>query len=181
MFRAQAHNNAWANYRLLGACTQLSDADLAAKRTSFFPSIIHTLNHSLTVDWFYVSALEGACAGYKVFEVEIPFAAIADLQREQAAVDRRLMAVCETVDETRAAASVTMLRGKRTEVDRTDRVLLHLFQHQIHHRGQLHAMLAGTAVAPPQLDEFFLASEGDRGRRAGDFDALGFNEALIWR
>ena len=34
--------------------------------------------------------------------------------------------------------------------------LLHLFQHQIHHRGQAHAMLAGTSVAPPQLDEFFL-------------------------
>jgi len=38
-------------------------------------------------------------------------------------------------------------------------VLEHLFQHQIHHRGQAHAMLAGTGVKPPQLDEFFLAGE----------------------
>jgi uncharacterized damage-inducible protein DinB len=36
-------------------------------------------------------------------------------------------------------------------------VLSHLFVHQIHHRGQAHAMLAGTRVKPPQLDEFFLA------------------------
>jgi uncharacterized damage-inducible protein DinB len=36
-------------------------------------------------------------------------------------------------------------------------VLPHLFVHQIHHRGQVHAMLSGTSVAPPQLDEFFLA------------------------
>ena len=40
--------------------------------------------------------------------------------------------------------------------ERTDAILAHLFQHQIHHRGQAHAMLAGTAVPPPQLDEFFL-------------------------
>ena len=39
---------------------------------------------------------------------------------------------------------------------RSDALLPHLFQHQIHHRGQAHAMLAGTGVAPPQLDEFFL-------------------------
>ena len=66
-FRAQAHNNAWANHRLLGACERLSPEDLAATRTSFFPSIIHTLNHNLTVDWFYVSALEGASIGYAAF------------------------------------------------------------------------------------------------------------------
>ena len=40
--------------------------------------------------------------------------------------------------------------------ERTDRLLAHLFQHQIHHRGQAHAMLSGSGVAPPQLDEFFL-------------------------
>jgi hypothetical protein len=38
-------------------------------------------------------------------------------------------------------------------------VLLHLFVHPIHHRGQAHAMLAGTRVAPPQRDEFFMAEE----------------------
>jgi uncharacterized damage-inducible protein DinB len=38
-------------------------------------------------------------------------------------------------------------------------VLPHVFVHQIHHRGQVHAMLSGTAAAPPQLDEFFLAAD----------------------
>jgi uncharacterized damage-inducible protein DinB len=36
---------------------------------------------------------------------------------------------------------------------------MHLNVHQIHHRGQVHAMLAGTAVKPPQLDEFFMSEE----------------------
>ena len=40
--------------------------------------------------------------------------------------------------------------------ERIDAMLAHLFQHQVHHRGQAHAMLAGTDVPPPQLDEFFL-------------------------
>ena len=40
--------------------------------------------------------------------------------------------------------------------ERLGAVLAHLFLHQVHHRGQAHAMLAGTRVPPPQLDEFFL-------------------------
>jgi hypothetical protein len=39
-------------------------------------------------------------------------------------------------------------------------------------------MLAGTGVAPPQLDEFFCANEADL--RADDFRRLGFSEAAIW-
>ncbi|MGL1143213.1 hypothetical protein ACSTLN_23785 [Vibrio parahaemolyticus] len=53
-----------------------------------------------------------------------------------------------------------------------------MFQHQIHHRGQAHAMLAGTPVAPPQLDEFFCA--GDAPLRATDLAELGYDEADIW-
>jgi hypothetical protein len=58
-------------------------------------------------------------------------------------------------------------------------VLAHLFQHDIHHRGQVHAMLAGTAVAPPQLDEFFLAQDADL--RAEDLRAMGLAEGGLVR
>ena len=72
-----------------------------------------------------------------------------------------------------------MSRGEgRWQVERTDRLLLHLFQHDIHHRGQAHAMLAGTRVPPPQLDEFF--SVGDAALRAPDLAALGWAEAEVW-
>ena len=53
-----ACNNAWANHRLLVACMRLSPEAFAAPRTGFFPSIAATLNHLLTVDWYYVDALE---------------------------------------------------------------------------------------------------------------------------
>ena len=51
-----------------------------------------------------------------------------------------------------------------------DRVLLDLFQRQVHHRGQAPAMLGGTFVRPPQLDEFFLADEA--ALRAAEFAQL---------
>jgi hypothetical protein len=55
-------------------------------------------------------------------------------------------------------------------------VLAHLLQHDIHHRGQVHAMLAGSGVAPPQLDEFLLAQ--DAPLRAADLAALGLEPGL---
>ena len=53
--------------------------------------------------------------------------------------------------------------------ERIGAVLAHLFQHQIHHRGQAHAMLAGTDVKPPQLDEFFLDHDRAPSVAAGGF------------
>jgi len=40
--------------------------------------------------------------------------------------------------------------------ERIGDILAHVFLHDIHHRGQVHAMLSGTSVPPPQLDEFLL-------------------------
>jgi uncharacterized damage-inducible protein DinB len=175
-FAAQARNNAWANHRLLKACAQLSQAEFEATRTSFFPSIKATLNHILTVDWFYVDAMEGGTLGHAAFANPEPCATIADLRREQAAVDNRLIAWCEALDDL--GHIVEVHRGPRIQRERADRLLLHLFEHDIHHRGQVHAMLSGTSVPPPQLDEFF--SVGEAPLRAGEFAELGWTERDIW-
>ena len=178
-FRAMAFNNAWANQRLLGACAGLTQAELEAPRTSFFPSIKATLNHILIIDWFYVDSLEDGWLGPRAWADPIPCATVAALQREQAAVDRRLIAVCETLTEASLSGEVRVNRGDApVQVERRDRLLLHLFQHQVHHRGQAHAMLAGTGVEPPQLDEFFPAS--DAPLRAAELAALGWSEGTVW-
>lgn len=179
-FRAQAHNNAWANHRLLSACARLSPDDLAAPRTSFFPSIILTLNHIFLVDRFYVSALEGSCVGYRVDDPDIVFADFADLDREQRALDGRLIAVCNALHEEGLDRPCHLVRPDWVQTEPADRILLHLFQHDVHHRGQVHAMLAGTGVAPPQLDEFFLGHPREQDLRREDFAALNFSEAAIW-
>ena len=71
-----------------------------------------------------------------------------------------------------------LLPRDRVQIDRAGHVLAHLFNHQVHHRGQLHAMLAGTAIAPPQLDEFLMPSEA--ALRAADLQALGWREADLF-
>jgi len=185
-FATEAYNNTWANHRLLGACARLSQGEFVAPRTSFFPSLKATLNHILTVDWFYVDALERGLAGLSphedpgsFFRPEEPFEACAELAREQLAVDRRLIALCESLDDEKLGTAIGIRRREGIVRDSARRILAHLFQHDIHHRGQAHAMLAGTPVKPPQLDEFYCAAEAPL--RAADFAALGFTEAAIWQ
>ena len=178
VFRAMAYNNGWANHRLLAACEALDDGAFQAPRISFFPSLMATLNHILTVDWFYVDALEGGTLGHEAFVDETPFKTAAELRPAQRSVDDRLIAVCESLDDAVLEGEVRVHRGERVQVERRDRLLLHLFQHQIHHRGQAHAMLSGTTVAPPQLDEFF--SAGEAPLRAAEFAQLGWSEERVW-
>ncbi|RYE86623.1 MAG: damage-inducible protein DinB, partial [Hyphomicrobiales bacterium] len=159
-FRKLAQNNCLANHRLHSACLQLGPGEFEAVRTSFFPTIRMTLNHILTVDWFYVDALEGGTLGVKAWEVEEPFDAMPALAEAQRAVDERLLALVESLDDTKLAAPTHMHRATHIASDRTDDVLLHLFLHQTHHRGQVHAMLSGSSVAPPQLDEFVMTGDG---------------------
>jgi uncharacterized damage-inducible protein DinB len=177
-YRAMAYNNAWANHRLLGACLGLPQQDFVAPRTGFFPSIAATLNHILIVDWFYVDALEGGWLGPKAWADRMPCATADHLKREQAAVDARLLAHCNGLIEADLDSVVRVNRDTRVQTERRDRLLLHLFQHQIHHRGQAHAMLSGTALKPPQLDEFYSVAEAPL--RAGEFSELGWTETTIW-
>jgi uncharacterized damage-inducible protein DinB len=152
-----AHNNAWANLRLHRAVAVLDDAAYRATRTSFFPSVHLTLAHILFVDLYYVDALEGGgrpppWAENDAFDKTGTFA---ELRERQRAVDQRLIACAAgALDD-----EIRMQRKDHVQTDTRANVLLHLFEHQIHHRGQAHAMLAGTAVRPPQLDEFFLRDE----------------------
>jgi len=185
IYSSQAYNNAWSNHRLLRACAQLTPEQFRARGVSFFPSIHATLNHILTVDWYYLEMLERSRAGlppheqaHRHFDPENPFDDCAALSQAQHAADRRLITYCEALSEKDLDGVVLLPRKDGTQRDRVSRILAHLFQHQIHHRGQAHAMLAGTHAAPPQLDEFYCT--GEASLRAGDFAELGFTEARIW-
>jgi uncharacterized damage-inducible protein DinB len=159
----------------LHACAQLSDEAYRARRTSFFPSIELTLNHILVVDWYYLDALDnGGRRWREIYALdEVPCPTFADLQREQGAADRRLIACCDALTDQALEQMVILYRPDEKQYpERVADVLAHLFQHDIHHRGQVHAMLAGTSVPPPQLDEFFLAQ--DAPLRVAELAALGY-------
>ncbi len=177
-FRAMARNNAWCNHRLLGEVARLDQAAFEAPRVGFFPSLRKTLNHILIVDHFYVDALEGGTLGPAAWADEEPCATVAPLRQAQAAVDRRLIAHCDALADADLAAIVHVHRGARVQEERRDRLLLHLFLHQTHHRGQAHAMLSATGVKPPQLDEFYSVAEAPL--RAAEFTELGWTEESVW-
>ena len=74
---------------------------------------------------------------------------------------------------------VALDRGEgRIQRERRGHVIGHLLAHQVHHRGQAHAMLSGTDVTPPQLDEFLMPSEAHL--RIDDLRALGWTEATLF-
>jgi uncharacterized damage-inducible protein DinB len=175
-FRKLAQANRLANLRLFNACKQLGPGEFEIRRTSFFSTIKATLNHNLTIDWFYVDALEGGTLGPKAWAVEEPFDEIGPLADAQAAVDERLLSVCRSLTPERLVGETHVHRTNRVQVARTDDILAHLFLHQVHHRGQAHAMLAGSSIKPPQLDEFVLGGTGDTQARIPEMMALGWTE-----
>ena len=170
---AMARNNILANHRLLGACKALTPAEFAAPRTSFFPSLRGTLNHILWVDTYYIDAIERDPTVLRRYSDPPPdFADGASLYPAQIASDRRLLAFCGRQTDASLGEMLVLPRPNRTPPPTSVASILdHLFQHQTHHRGQAHAMLAGTAIKPPQLDEFFLA--GEEHLRRDDLLALG--------
>lgn len=179
VFRKLAYNNRLATLRLHAAVARLEPGEFEAPRTSFFPSIKATLNHILTIDWFYVDALEGGTLGPKAWENEEPFDTIASLTAAQTEVDERLIALCEALRPEDLEKTVEVHRDIRIQIDRCDDILSHLFQHQTHHRGQVHAMMSGTSVKPPQLDEFLVGD--DAGARTREMKQLGWSESKLMR
>lgn len=156
-FQRMARNNLWSNDRIYRAVLALAPEEFAAERTSFFPSIRETLNHILLVDLFYLDMLEEGGVGRETGRRFRPYDDAPSLARAQSEFDRRLVAFCDGLTIADLDRRVATDRGDDGIIpERIADLLAHLFLHDIHHRGQVHAMLSGTPVKPPQLDEFLL-------------------------
>ena len=177
--RTQARANRLANHRLHEAMRPLSRADYEATRTSFFPSLAKTLEHILAVDLYYLAALHGEADMEAQWREAPRDVVLAELALAQAAADQRFIAHLDRLSAPALEEIVALDRGEgRVQREQRGHLIGHLLAHQVHHRGQAHAMLAGTAVAPPQLDEFLLPSEAHL--RAADMSALGWTEATLF-
>jgi len=161
-FLLMAQNNAWANATLYAAIAGMPDADFAAPRPGFFPSLKATLNHIWQVDLYYIDALEEGGLGPAVYD-RPEHVSVAALALRQAESDQRLIRFCEGLTPALLDAPRLTLRREGPVTERVGPLLLHLFQHQIHHRGQAHTMIGDAGIAPPQLDDFHL----DYGRAPG--------------
>ncbi|MCW5752197.1 MAG: damage-inducible protein DinB [Alphaproteobacteria bacterium] len=151
-FRRMARFNAWANERLFGACRKLPEVEYLRTRPAFFKSIHGTLNHLLVVDRLWLGRLQGTSSGIHALDQEL-YADFLGLHVARQAEDALLESYVDglTEEDFLRRISFATLKGERMS-ERADLILTNLFNHQTHHRGQVHDLLCQTAVAPPELD-----------------------------
>jgi uncharacterized damage-inducible protein DinB len=151
-FSMLASYNAWANQRLYDAVGALSEGEYMKARPSFFGSIHATLNHILVGDRVWRSRLEGRGTPSLTLD-QILYDNLADLRAARFEDDEHLIRVVAGIEADRldGALEYRTMKGEPQRIPMRI-VLGHLFNHQTHHRGQVHGLLSQTEVAPPPLD-----------------------------
>ena len=166
-FMRLARYNRWANARLYGAVHQLSTEDFRAPRNGFFGSICGTLNHLYVGDRCWLARFEGLPIPHQRLD-EVPHPLFDHLWSARQVEDHRILRLMAEVPEKWFDGKLrytSMANGQDISLP-MDLAVLHFFNHQTHHRGQAHAMLSGTDVAPPPLDLGFFHAEDPHGKKA---------------
>ena len=151
-FQRMARYNRLANARLYDACADLSDAERKKVRPAFFESIHGTLNHILVGDRIWLARFAGDEVPSTGLDA-ILYEDFDDLRAARTAEDDRIEAFAAGLTETVVSGTIRYVNNEgRTFDDPVDMLVAHLFNHQTHHRGQVHDMFSQTAVPPPSLD-----------------------------
>ena len=157
--RMMARYNAWQNGWMLEAANGLSEADRTADRGAFFGSIAGTLSHVLWADSFWMhrfsgspkpgDAVDGGAGNYPDW---------AAYRVERGAMDRQIETWAKGLSETDCAGTLRWysgIMGRDVEKDRSH-LFTHFFNHQTHHRGQVHGMLTAAGVKTEDTDLAFM-------------------------
>jgi uncharacterized damage-inducible protein DinB len=151
-FQMLAHYNRVANERLYSKCAELSDAEYRRQRQGSFGSIHGLLNHVLLGDGIWMARFEGRGQATPPLNTILfeNFPSLRDARTEQdARIEKFFAELSASFFEQRL--SYRNNQGK----DYTESASVacsHFFNHQTHHRGQIHVMLSQTSVTPPSLD-----------------------------
>jgi uncharacterized damage-inducible protein DinB len=154
-----ARYNRWQNENLYGVADALSDAERRRERGAFFGSIHGTLSHLLWADRIWMSRFAGTPrpAGGIPESVSL-YGDWSELKRERAAFDTVIVDWADKLDDAAVAGDLTWFSGAiKAEVSRPKWLLLtHMFNHQTHHRGQVHCMLTQAGGKPGDTDLFIM-------------------------
>ena len=155
-----ARFNQWVNRRIYQCVAQLDDGDYRKDRGAFFGSIHNTLNHLLVVDRLWGGRIRGVDSGITSLS-QILYDDFGALEEARVHEDARLVELVDGLSEKQLNRPVQYQRmiGTGTEEARAGHILITLFNHQTHHRGQVHTMLTQSGVTPPDLDVIFYLDE----------------------
>ena len=160
-FEMLAAYNAWANRRLHAAAEGLSEADYRADLGAFFRSVHGTLNHLVVVDRLWLARFRGEPMPDLRLD-QIVHDDRAGLGEARRALDEEIVGFAAGLTEERIAADFTYrLITRPGEITQPIApALAHFFNHQTHHRGQVHALLTRLASRAPALDLVYFQREG---------------------
>ena len=151
-FQQLAAYNQWANSRLYAAALDLPEQAYRQRVGVFFGSLHGTLNHLLLTDRLWLKRLTDEGDHPNRLDA-ILYENRLGLTRARIAEDLRLISVIGQYDEAALAGlhSYKTTSGSPQSQVLAD-ILLHLFNHQTHHRGQAHSCLSIlTGAEPPSL------------------------------
>ena len=160
--RTMARYNQWQNRNLYGAADTLDDMARRKDRGAFFGSIHNTLSHILWGDTLWMSRFDGW---------EPPDAPIGDsggsitdwseLKRAREQADARFIDWGKRVQPEALEGDLAWYSGalKRDLVKPRAICVMQIFNHQTHHRGQVHAMLTAAGATPHDTDLPFTPEE----------------------
>ena len=155
-----ARYNQWQNRSLYTAADGLSDADRKRDQGAFFGSIHGTLNHLLWGDQNWMHRFAGTPRP-TISGKESPglFEHWADLKREREAFDETIIGWTDGLTQEWLAGDMTWYSGiMRADMTRPRwKIITHFFNHQTHHRGQVHAMLTRLGTKPEDTDLMLMA------------------------
>lgn len=157
--QTMARYNSHMNREVYAAADRLGEAARRQDRGAFWHSIHGTLAHIAWADQMWMSRFEGwdkpaeLLAGSDQFGGEFPA-----LHASRRAMDERLQDWADQVDAGWLAAEQHWFSGA-TQSDRVKgraTLVMHLFNHQTHHRGQAHAMITAAGERTGDTDLWLL-------------------------
>ena len=153
-----ARYNRWQNENLYGGASKLPDAERQRDAGAFFGSIHDTLAHLMWGDMTWMHRFDPASPAAPARPANPNFAPLwpewADLRRHRAAFDDSIIAWADKLRPEWLAGDLTWTSsdGTRTSTQPKWLLLTHFFNHQTHHRGQVHCLLTQAGIKPADTD-----------------------------
>jgi len=161
--RTMARYNAWQNRQLTEALQDVSDDVLRADRGGFFGSIMATLNHLLWGDTIWMSRFTQAVpkpeGGIPESVDFTPTFAVWSAERFR--MDGAIRMWSDTVRSLDLRGQLSWYSGalQRDIQKPVELCVTHMFNHQTHHRGQVHAMMTAAGLPAPVSDLPFMPED----------------------